>query len=537
MQAGYQYDRKAAAKALKASLKNRRRDKVLYGAVIKQESVFSSTTTGHPPAPPSTLEATVGTTTSTQPPAPPGAPSVPSAPSASQPVLSPEATTSLRRPPNPLFAELLSAGPLRTGQASPPLPARSTPAPGPQHLAITLDVLNAARERLKRTDKTIKPPVVQKTLQEIKASQTPTPVDAREHNVVVGTPVETVAPPIQATIVPTAITTPTAIGEPILSSLAATSAVSEKVKSGAEASAGETPIVAKIDLLDSSNPLGASAQATAKALFEILQAKIDKKGHTRNLIHQTITAYDTRDQPTASNMKITLVDGIFKFSSTKETSMAGSMKKTLRWYPDYPDRAVDVITSLKRAIKDISNSRVGVNGTISGLGVSEDPDKIGSTRVVYRSSKNPNSVAKGQLYLMQPQLIRGHIRLYNKSGRPVVSRSNVSPAFQSIARDIVERNAFEADDYKNLDPKETADANMFIQSTLPIQPRNINRLANADTIWKMKKRYEVLVGQMAAGNDGKIVRDEMADILKNLIRMHAMAESKGRDLIKALREY
>ena len=138
---------------------------------------------------------------------------------------------------------------------------------------------------------------------------------------------------------------------------------------------------------------------------------------------------------------------------------------------------------------------------------------------------------------MQPQLIRGHIRLYNKSGRPVVSRSNVSPSFQNIARDIVERNAFEADDYKNLDPKETADANMFIQSTMPIQPRNINRLANSDTIWKMKKRYEVLVGEMAAGNDGKIVRDEMSEILKNLVRMHAMGESKGRDLIKALRDY
>lgn len=530
MQAGFQYDRKAAAKALKASLKNRRRDKVLYGAVIKQESVFSSTTIEGPPQPPGTPEATVGTTTSTQPPAPPGAPSAPSVPSASQPTLSPEATTSLRRPLNPLLAELMGPPALK------PTTTRSEPpSPDAKPRAFDLATILSAKAKLKAVDKTIKPPVVQKTLQEIKVSQAPTPVDTREHNVVVGTPVETGGPLAQTTVVPTAITTPAAIGEPILSSLAATSAVSEK--SGAEASAGETPIIRKTDLWDSSNPLGAEAQATAKSLFEKLQAKIDKKGHTRNLIHQTITAYNTQDSPTASRMTIALSDGIFKFASTKETIMAGSAKKTLRWYPDYPDRSVDVIVSLKRAIKDISSSRVGVNGTISGLGVSEDPDKIGSTRVVYRSSKNPNSVARGQLYLMQPQLIRGHIRLYNKSGRPVVSRSNVSPAFQNIARDIVERNAFEADDYKNLDPKETADANMFIQSTMPIQPRNINRLANADTIWKMKKRYEVLVGEMAAGNDGKIVRDEMSEILKNLVRMHAMGESKGRDLIKALREY
>ena len=529
MQAGFQYDRKAAAKALKASLKNKRRDKVLYGAVIKQESVFSTGPTVSPqgPSPP---EVKVGETTTLY--SPPGAPSAPSAPSASQPTLSPEATTSLRRPLNPLLAELMGPPALK-----PTTTKSEPPSPDAKPRAFDLATILSAKAKLKAVDKTIKPPVVQKTLAQLKAEQRPTPVDSREHNVAVGTPVEAGAPSAQATIVRTAITTPAAIGEPILSTLGATSAASEKAKSGAEASAGETPIIRKTDLWDSSNLLGAEAQATAKSLFEKLQAKIDKKGHTRNLIHQTITAYNTQDSPTASRMTVALSGGIFKFASTKETSMTGSAKKTLRWYPDYTDRSVDVIVSLKRAIKDISNSRVDRNGTISGLGVSEDPDKIGSTRVVYRSSKNPNSVAKGQLYLMQPQLIRGHIRLYNKSGRPVVSRSNVSPAFQNIARDIVERNAFEADDYKNLDPKETADANMFIQSTMPIQPRSINRLANADTIWKMKKRYEVLVGEMAAGNDGKIVRDEMADILKNLVRMHAMGESKGRDLIKALREY
>lgn len=523
MQAGFQYDRKAAAKALKSALKNRRRDKILYGAIIKQESVFSTGPAVSPQgsSPP---EVKVGETTTLY--------SPPSAPSASQPTLSPEATTSLRRPLNPLLAELMGPPALK-----PTTTKSEPPSPDAKPRVFDLATILSAKAKLKAVDKTINPPVVQKTLAQLKAEQRPTPVDTREHNVVVGTPVETGAPSAQTTVVPTAITTPSAIGDPILSSLAATSAVSEKVKSGAEASAGETLIIKKIDLWDNSNLLGADAQTNAKSLFEKIQAKINKKGHTRNLIHQTITAYTAKDSPAGSNMVITLSDGIFKFASTKETSMAGPMRKTLRWYPDYPDRSVDVIASLKRAIKDISNSRVDRKGTVSGLGVSEDPDKIGSTRVVYRSSKNPNSVAKGQLYLMQPQLIRGHIRLYNKSGRPVVSRSNVSPAFQNIARDIVERNAFEADDYKNLDPNETADANMFIQSTLPIQPRSINRLANADTIWKMKKRYEVLVGQMAAGNDGKIVRDEMSEILKNLIRMHAMAESKGRELIKALREY
>lgn len=146
-------------------------------------------------------------------------------------------------------------------------------------------------------------------------------------------------------------------------------------------------------------------------------------------------------------------------------------------------------------------------------------------------------MAKGQLYLMLPQLIKGHIRLYNKSGRPVVSRSNVSPSFQRIAKDIVDRNTFEADDYSNVDPKESADVNKFIEATKPIQPRNINRLSNADTVWKMKKRYEVLVGELSAGNTGKLVRDEMETILRNLIRLHALNQDKGRELIRSLREF
>jgi hypothetical protein len=207
------------------------------------------------------------------------------------------------------------------------------------------------------------------------------------------------------------------------------------------------------------------------------------------------------------------------------------------------NQSIDIEKSLDQAIQAVESGRLNVDrrtGEMSGAGFGDgdvDPELIGSSRVIYKSNKGADGVAKGQLYLMRPQLIKGHIRLYNKSGRPVVSRSNVSPSFQRIAKDIVERNTFEADDYSNVDPKESADVNKFIESTKPIQPRNINRLSNADTVWQLKKRYEVLVGELSAGNHGKLVRDEMETILRNLIRLHAMNQDKGRELIRSLRDF
>jgi hypothetical protein len=208
------------------------------------------------------------------------------------------------------------------------------------------------------------------------------------------------------------------------------------------------------------------------------------------------------------------------------------------------NHGIDIDKSLDMAIQAIEqDNRLNVDrktGERTGAGFGDgelDTERIGSSRVIYKSNKGANGVAKGQIYLMLPQLIKGHIRLYNKSGRPVITRSNVSPSFQRIAKDIVERNTFEADDYSTIDPKESADVNKFIEATKPIQPRNINHLSNADTIWQLKKRYEVLVGELSAGNTGKLVRDEMETILRNLIRLHALNIDKGRQLIRSLREF
>jgi hypothetical protein len=103
--------------------------------------------------------------------------------------------------------------------------------------------------------------------------------------------------------------------------------------------------------------------------------------------------------------------------------------------------------------------------------------------------------------------------------------------------DIIERNTYEADDFSHLEPKEVADFNRFVALTMPIQPRGIDRLSNADSIWQMKKRYEVLVGELSAGNSGKLVRDEMANLLRGLIRLRAMSPDKGKQLIKELRDF
>lgn len=554
MRAGYQRDRNASAKALTAAIKNSRKDKVLYGAVIKAESVFSTMgTSSLPPLPPTLIQPT-------PPPPPPAAPSVsPSAPS-----MAPSSISSLTRPVHPL-AELIgrrsgrtlpelrttgSAGPTPT--STPSGPSSAPPSLSGDRVTLSPDVLSAAIGGLRKTPPRIAPP--KKTsplLSEFneKMAARISPVDSRKSNVELTSPTSGPSAPASTTIPTSAARSPIAVSPPILqertfetlkptkgppSSTAPTSPTSSIATTLPPPPSSPPPSDASPPSppRKSYDPHGDEIQAKAAELFAHIQEARVKAG-IKSTKQTTFAPFTLLGQMPNDRIIMKLeTNGKLRFDLKKRGTLMG--KKG--------DQGVDLMTSIENALDVMKKGRYNVNrktGEMTGLGLNpdEDPTKISSDRVVYSSRKDAKHVKKGQLYLMEPQLIKGHVRLYNKSGRPVVSRANVSPSFQRMAKDIVERNTFEADDYATLDPKETADANKFIQATKPIQPRNIDRLSNADTVWQLKKRYEVLVGQLAAGNTGKLVRDEMETILRDLMRLHAMNMDKGRDLIRSLRAF
>jgi hypothetical protein len=591
MQTGYRYNREAQAKALKSAVRNRKRDKVLYGAIIKAEREFGSTSntistqtdartistqTGGapPPAPPPAPTSALPASTST---APSGPSSGPPASTSTAPSGPPSG------PPNPFAVVLGQLGsrrgstlqPLRTTGSAGPSTPQSAPVSTTHTPFISPEMIGSIKSNLTPPGTRVvrQLPPKSKTATELfqeelaaKAASRLNPVDSRQSNVGVISPTtsELFTPP---TISPTS-TIVSSSGRQVLvpkdqvpplasiaetlkpvkgsptssdaSTIASTRASTivpthPSVASPVASSPDEMPPL-QVDLYDTNTDEGKAAQAMAKELITLIHQKQEEAGVNKTQ-QTTITSYRLNGSKRGERLIIKFNK---KYDRYQFERKIGQTSSSMRFYPDKDNTGISVIRSLTQALEVVKqngyNPKPAVNET-TGLGISEDPELIGSSRVIYKSNKGADGVAKGQLYLMRPQLIKGHIRLYNKSGRPVVSRSNVSPSFQRIAKDIVERNTFEADDYSNVDPKESADVNKFIESTKPIQPRNINRLSNADTVWQLKKRYEVLVGELSAGNHGKLVRDEMETILRNLIRLHAMNQDKGRELIRSLREF
>lgn len=566
MQSGYRRDRDAGAKALKVAVKNSKKDKVLYGAVIKAESVFSSLTTQPKPSlsgpsQPSNIGdvyAMMGEASSGGPPAPPTPPvSTMQAPTVSSSMATTASTTSRSSaasrglPPNP-FMQALQQGAtaLRSTIAPrnvPETPATNQPTPPTSGLVITTDLLSQLRSKLRPTKTTELSPTQRADLvarTPLRPVQSIPPISTGSIPVLETSGETTpILSPVSSTgtsetLPPLATITETlkpAKGSPTASSQAPTvaSTVATQKDLPTVPSSDDEPPLLQSDLYNLNDDQGKSAQAAAKELLSKINQQQRDVG-VKETKQTTITAITLGGQG-VGKLIIKFNQNRYQFD-LKVRGGKNPTTRSMRWSPDV-ETGISVIRSLTHALEGMKQEKYDPKakvGETTGLGVAD----IKSQRVVFRSRKSGNGdLTRNQIYVMEPQLMRGHLRAYNRSGRPAISRSNISPAFARIVQDIVERNTFEPDDYSSLEAKESADANQFIALTKPIQPRNIDRLSNADTVWQLKKRYEVLVGQLSSGNTGKLVRDEMETILRTLIRLHAMNNDKGLSLIRALREF
>lgn len=535
MQSGYRYNRDAQAKALRIAVKNSKKDKVLYGAVIKAESGFQSTA-------PTITVASNGTTGTTN--------------SSTQKELQ-ERQAMGSNDVNATLLKKLQERALILDATVRPQDSNSN-AGSPRSVSSTQSKAFSEPMNAKPRADVGGPRIPLNLVDELKAQLTKgnfglRPRDSRQSNVSVGTPssvgtpTSSVPSDATSTIAPIDRTPPVAVNtrNRLESTMTIGSEYSDSLPIGS-ATIGSTEDMNTDQVLPKAHDerteevkvvsiRDKAIQDDATKLYHHLQDIRNTRG-AKESMSETMTPYSKSGTAVPKyRLKMTYNSNksYFSFQMIHDDTKAS---KTLK---NNNDLGVDLFQTLKiadgRADGQYRPEDIGKVGLTNGLGIAAD--HIGSSRVVYKSRKGGHGLTKNQLYLMEPQLIKGHIRLYNKSGRPVVSRSNVSPQFQRIAKDIVDRNTFEADDYSNVDPKESADVNKFIEATKPIQPRNINRLSNADTIWQLKKRYEVLVGELSAGNTGKVVRDEMETILRNLIRLHALNQDKGRELIRSLRDF
>ena len=168
-------------------------------------------------------------------------------------------------------------------------------------------------------------------------------------------------------------------------------------------------------------------------------------------------------------------------------------------------------------------------GELTGLGLEEIHPKVHWAHRVNRKDK---------YFVMYPAFTNGHVRFYTTGTRsPEVSQNRASRHFLNIVRDIIDRGTFEQQDYAGLERKEAHQANLFIKHTKPIIPSGVAfSTSHAGDIFELRKRYKVLVGELASGNHGQMIKDEMIGILQTLQRLKAMTKPKVNDLISGLNE-
>ncbi len=192
---------------------------------------------------------------------------------------------------------------------------------------------------------------------------------------------------------------------------------------------------------------------------------------------------------------------------------------------------VSVWEALQR-LNAVNNPNIqwGKDNNLKGYGLEDGRKLIWKHR---RSDGDPKAK-----YVLLPHFMKGNVKVYGSTKKAAnVSYNNASPAFLRIVRDVVDSGTFQTADYNAVDPKEARYVNEFIRFAKPLIPNGTHFTAsNASDIYELRKRYQVLVGELAAGNHGQMIKDEMIGILRDLQRLKAISVSKVQNLIKGLKE-
>lgn len=247
---------------------------------------------------------------------------------------------------------------------------------------------------------------------------------------------------------------------------------------------------------------------------------------TKNLIADTLTSLKGSKNQSDKDLYLNTAFNIYRVSK----SSIDDLDKLIELIKDNISNPEEFAKS--RTMSDISDAPLGgktpLMGPQTGKGL-ETPGE--SVEFRHRHSKGKHK------YVLLPAYLKGSIRLFAKNGgNPIVSQKNASSAFLNIVKDIVESGTFSTADYKNVSPKEALNVNAFIKATKPLIPSAFAAVHNGADLHALRKRYQVLVGELSVGNTGQLVKEEMISILRTLERLKAISKPKVNDLIKGLKE-
>lgn len=140
----------------------------------------------------------------------------------------------------------------------------------------------------------------------------------------------------------------------------------------------------------------------------------------------------------------------------------------------------------------------------------------------------------GKFFINLNSLRNGNLAIYRpKSNIMYLNKRSISPKLVSIIQDIRQNKTFDITAYDALKESEKIIADKVINLAQVDFPAKMKRSLD-ELIWNLKQRYEILLGSYNAGNDGKLVTDEIKSVLKELLKHKAISKSKHDYILKAI---
>lgn len=167
------------------------------------------------------------------------------------------------------------------------------------------------------------------------------------------------------------------------------------------------------------------------------------------------------------------------------------------------------------------------------LNVLSRPDIDG--RGLVRPHYMDNSPNFGNLYISHPGLKKGNLvimRPYSKN--QLISERNISNLLKKMLFDIANTLEFDVKDYGKLDADEKRIIERIIKYQTKMKDYNINKLIDDDNK-KIKKRLEILSGEVNAGNTSKLIIEEMIHLVTQLYKNKEIGYLKYASTLKAIK--
>lgn len=149
----------------------------------------------------------------------------------------------------------------------------------------------------------------------------------------------------------------------------------------------------------------------------------------------------------------------------------------------------------------------------------------------YYNSHAPNF---GNLYITNKSLKKNNLtisRPYSKT--QLLSKKNITPLLKKMIFDIANTLEFDKQDYHNLQKDEKIIIEKIIRLQKDMKDVNINKLLEDDDS-KIKKRIEILIGEVNAGNVSSLIKKELKDLLKKLYDNKAISYNKYQQSLKSI---